>query len=194
VGATLLEYSLPDVVQAAGGGRLVAWQGLPRPHSSTGKPRGSHEARHPDRLDFITMGCMLVPVAVLERVGLIDERYFIYCEDIDYSLRVRRAGLRIGFAADAEVWHKGSASMVPGSAKHDYNMVRSSLLLVGKFYRPLMPLAFLHSAVRCAAPKIVRRQPDRLRAVLRAYRDVAAGWRKPGVPGGAPIEPAGSRS
>lgn len=171
VGATLLEFDRPDVVQAAGGGRLVAWQGLPREHSASGAPRGSWEGTHPDRLDFVSMGCLLARLDVVRRIGLIDERFHIYCEDIDYSLRVRAAGLRLSFAPDAEVWHKGSASMIPGSPRHDYNMVRSSILLVRKFYPRLVPVAVAYSVVRCALPKVFRGQPVRLRAVVRGYRD-----------------------
>jgi GT2 family glycosyltransferase len=123
-------------------------------------------------VDFTIMGCLGTRVEVLERIGLIDPRYFIYCEDIDYSLRLIAAGYRIGFVPEAEGWYKGSASMVPGSARHDYHMVRSSLLPVQKFYPRLMPIAFAHSLARCAAPKVVRREGERLRAVLRADRDV----------------------
>lgn len=173
LGATLLEYREPDVVQCVGGGRLEPWQGLPREHSATGARRGSPEGTRPDRLDFVTMGCLLAPLGVVARVGLIDDRYFIYCEDIDYSLRVKRAGLRLGYAADAEVWHKGSASMVPGSARHDYNMVRSSMLLVSKFYPHLLPAALGYSLFRCALPKVARGEWARLAAVMRGYRDFA---------------------
>jgi GT2 family glycosyltransferase len=177
VGATLLEYWSPNVVQAAGGGRLVSWQGLPREHSATGQARGSREGTHPDRLDFISMGCLLVPLDVVKRVGLIDERYFLYCEDIDYSLRVRALGWRLAFAAGAEVWHKGGAAAIHGSSRHDYYMVRSALLLVHKFFPRRLPIAFGFSLFRCALPKVVRGQWTRLRAVLRAYRDFAAAAR-----------------
>lgn len=168
VGATLLEYHDPQTVQAAGGGVTHPWQGLPRPHSAAGKPRGSPAARNPDRVDFISMGCMLVPIRVMRQVGLIDERFFIYCEDIDYSFRLVKAGYELGFVADAEVLHKGSATMIPGSPFHDYHMVLSSLLLVRKHFARWFPLAFLYSVGRCLLPKLVRLQGTRLTATLRA--------------------------
>jgi GT2 family glycosyltransferase len=169
VGPTLLEYHAPDVVQAAAGGMFVEWQGLPRPHSSTGEPKGSWAERHPDRLDFIGMGCMLLSVDTVRRVGLIDERFFLYCEDIDYSLRLRSAGLRLALAADADVWHKGGASSVHGSSFHDYQMVRSSLLLVRKLNPGLLPAAVVYSLARCALPKLARGQWGRFSATMRAY-------------------------
>lgn len=168
IGATLLEYSHPGVVQAAGGGKFVAWQGLPRPHSAAGALRGSAAAQTPDRLDFISMGCMLMPLSIVRRVGLIDERFFMYCEDIDYSIRIGAAGGRIGFAPDAELWHKGSATAVAGSAAHDYNMIRSSLLLVRKVNPWGLPMALLYSTARCIMPKLARGEWHRLGASTRA--------------------------
>jgi GT2 family glycosyltransferase len=172
VGPTWLEYYAPDVVQAAAGGKVVDWQGLPRPHSSCGQPRGSWSARHPDRLDFIGMGCMLLSVDVVRQVGLIDEQFFLYCEDIDYSLRLRNRGLRLAFVPEAEVWHKAGASSVHGSVLHDYHMVRSSLLLVRKFEPASFPAAIAYSLVRCALPKLVRGQWGRFEATMKAYVDV----------------------
>jgi GT2 family glycosyltransferase len=171
VGATLLEYYHPNTVQAAGGGRFVKWQGFPRPHSAAGKARGTKAALHPDRLDFLSMGCVLMPMAVVKQVGLIDERFFMYCEDIDYSLRLVAAGYRLEFASNAEVFHKGSASAVAGSPVHDYNMVKSALLLVRKHNHGALPVAACYSLWRCAAPKVLRGEWVRLAAALRGLRD-----------------------
>jgi GT2 family glycosyltransferase len=171
VGPTLLEYRQPNLVQAAAGGAVYRWQGLPRPHSASGQPRGSHAALHPDRLDFIGMGCMMLPMAVVRRVGLIDERFFLYCEDIDYSLRILDEDLHLGFVAKAEVWHKGGSSSVHGSAFHDYHMIRSSLLLVRKFAPDALPAALAYSVARCVTPKLLRGEWGRLAATVRAYRD-----------------------
>jgi GT2 family glycosyltransferase len=43
-------------------------------------------------------------------VGMLDEAYFMYTEDADWSLRVRRAGYRILYEPRARVWHKLSVS------------------------------------------------------------------------------------
>jgi GT2 family glycosyltransferase len=173
VGAMMYEYDRPDFIDAAGGGRLVRWQGMPRETTATGQRRGTPQAI-PRQLDFITFGSMMIPIEVVRRVGLIDERYFLYCEDIDYSLRIKAAGLQIALCDSAEVWHKGGRSVVHRSPRHDYHLVRSSLLLVRKFNPVLVPLAMMYSLARCALPKVVRFQGTRLKAVGRAYRDFFA--------------------
>lgn len=57
-------------------------------------------------------GCALFgPRAVFETVGLLDESFQLYSEDVDYCLRARRAGFRIVYVPAAKVWHKVSASL-----------------------------------------------------------------------------------
>jgi hypothetical protein len=172
VGATLLEYARPEIIDSAGGGRLVPWQGMPRETSATGQKRGT-PAAIPSRLDFISCGCLLTHVATVADIGLIDERYFMYCEDIDYSLRARARGLSIVHCVPAEIWHKGGSSVVHRSPRHDYYLVRSALLLVQKFHPHLLPAAMGFSLYRCLLPKVIRFQGARLRAVARGYRDFA---------------------
>lgn len=60
------------------------------------------------RLDFF---CVAIPRRVLDQVGLLDEDFGRgYYEDLDYSLRVKAAGFRLGVAEDTFVYHRGSTS------------------------------------------------------------------------------------
>jgi GT2 family glycosyltransferase len=78
-------------------------------------------------------GCgLLIKRAVLEQVGLFDERFFMYYEDSDFSLRVRQAGFRMLLVPQAHMWHSVSRSSEGSdSANERYWMGRSSVL----FYR-----------------------------------------------------------
>lgn len=53
---------------------------------------------------------MFLPVNVVEKIGSFDEKYFIYHEDADLSLRARIAGYDIKLIAEARIWHKYSFS------------------------------------------------------------------------------------
>jgi GT2 family glycosyltransferase len=170
VGAMLWEYDNPDLVESAGGGRLRPWQGMPNETTATRQRRGTPEVI-PRRLDFLSGACMLMRLETLRQVGFLDERYFMYCEDVDFSLRIREAGLRIALAADAEMWHKNGAAMRHRSARHDYYLTRNALLVVHKFFPLMLPAALAFSLYRCALPKVVRGEWGRLRAVRGAYKD-----------------------
>jgi len=164
VSARLLDYREPQLLQMAGGGRFVPWKGH-------GAPLGPDSAERVEPPDYVTAGCMLMPVDAVRRVGTIDERYFMYVEDVDYSLRLRQSRFKLAYCPAARVWHKGNVTVALRSERHDYYTARNGLMLVRRFYPLLLPVAFAYSAYRCLLPKLVRLQPGRARAVLRAYRD-----------------------
>ena len=59
-------------------------------------------------------GCFVyVTRACLQKIGLMEERYFLYCEDLDWGLRAKRIG-EIGYAFDAVVYHKGGTTIGSG--------------------------------------------------------------------------------
>ena len=64
----------------------------------------------PFAIDHPLGACILTRPAVLEEVGLLDEGYFMYSEEVDWSLRVRRAGWAIWQVPQARVVHVGGAS------------------------------------------------------------------------------------
>jgi GT2 family glycosyltransferase len=79
--------------------------------------------------DFATGCCILIKREVLEKVGLFDERYFLYLEDVDLSLRAVEKGYQIGFCPEAVIWHKNAGSSGgSGSALHQYYQTRNRLL------------------------------------------------------------------
>jgi GT2 family glycosyltransferase len=169
VGATLLRHSDPDRLETAAGGTFGEWHGMVATIHSDAMRDAPRPA--PARIDFISGTCMLVPRRTVERVGLMDERYFLYAEDIDWGARIREAGLRLAYCPAAEVWHKGGGSTQHGSPLHDYYCVKSSLLLVHKRNPILLPLALAYSAARFVAPKLIRGEWGRLRPIVRGYVD-----------------------
>ena len=53
---------------------------------------------------------MAISREAIETVGLLDEDLFAYVEDVDWALRIRRAGMKVVFAPGARAWHRVSAS------------------------------------------------------------------------------------
>jgi GT2 family glycosyltransferase len=87
--------------------------------------------------DWVSASCLLARRAALEAVGGFDESFFLYEEDVDLCLRVRRAGWRVVYTPAAEVVHHLGRSMdqAPQRARLEYH--RSHL----RFYRKHNPLA-----------------------------------------------------
>lgn len=118
---------------------------------------------------------MLVPLSVTRAVGLIAEEYFLYGEDVDYSLRIRAAGHGLWYIPDARVWHKGGSAVPHFSPRHDYYVLRNNLYIMRKYYPASLPAALAAMAYRFVLPKIVRREWVRLASLRRAFKDFRRG-------------------
>ncbi len=97
-------------LDAWGGGRVNFWLGRSR-HAVRPVPDGA--------IHFLTGASILISRPVLERVGLLDEGFFMYWEDADYCYRLRRAGYKLAVAGESRIWHKGSASVGKASPQMD---------------------------------------------------------------------------
>jgi len=103
-----------------------------RPTGMTG-PRTPR--RFPGDFDYLTGCCLLVRREVFETVGLLDESFFMYGEDIEFCFRAARRGFRLGVVRDAVIYHKVSASAVPNSDFYEYSLNLGHFLLSDRLAR-----------------------------------------------------------
>ncbi len=92
--------------------------------------------------DFASGCAMMVRREVFKSIGIFDERFFLYYEDLDFSIRARHAGFTIGFYPKACMWHKNAASSESGSHLQDYYISRNRLLF-GYRWAPFRSKLFL---------------------------------------------------
>ncbi len=103
----ILYDSEPDRIWFAGGRRHPAT--LDMLNISQGKLDHAQRIISHD-VDYLLGACLLVNLQAARVVGLLDERYFFYFEDLDWSLRFTEAGYRLRLVADAHVFHRVSTS------------------------------------------------------------------------------------
>ena len=84
----------------------------------------------PREVDFVTGCALLIKRCVLERLGLLDERFFAYYEDTEWCVRARRAGFRVIHVPTAKVWHKIPLDARESSPIVHYYMSRNRLLFL----------------------------------------------------------------
>jgi hypothetical protein len=99
-------------------------------------------------IDFATGACVFCSAEALREVGYFDEKYFLYLEDVDLSLRMRKAGWRILYTPQGSVWHKVSQSSGIGSELNDYFTTRNRLYFGVKYAPIKSKLALLKESVR----------------------------------------------
>lgn len=151
---------------------------------ATGKVKhlGGHEKDGPafaekKQVSFITFCCVLLPRQVVEEVGFLDETLFMYCEDVDYCIRLADAGVPLWFLPDARIWHKAGGSA--GGMLSVYYITRNTLYLTCKGKSALQIRArtlpvLLSGAARYALTKLLGRKKGRSYGAFRGALDF---WR-----------------
>ena len=105
------------------------------------------------RVDWVTGACMLVRRPDAEAAGLLDERYFMYCEDVDFCATVRANGGKIYFTPLAQIVHLGGRSWRPGSAAASESYHRSRLAFYRKHHPFLAPILKVYLGLRGKLPR-----------------------------------------
>jgi GT2 family glycosyltransferase len=88
----------------------------------------------PFAVDFVLGACMLLRAEVIAAVGMFDEAYFMYCEEVDWQWRIRRAGYEIVCAPAAHIVHLGGQSTSQVKARSVRNLWESRLRLYRRYY------------------------------------------------------------
>ena len=98
--------------------------------------------------DWVSGACLLVRRADAEAVGGLDERYFMYAEDVDFCAAIRARGRRVLFTPDVEVVHlRGrSAASAPAATHAAYR--RSQIAFYEKHHPHWAPLLRLYLRLR----------------------------------------------
>ena len=164
-GSTLLYHDDPQRIQSLGGARYLKWAGI-------GVQLGSN-ARWPMdvRLDsiekemsYVSGASMLVSKQFLETVGVMEESYFLYFEEIDWAKRA--AGrFQLAYAPNSIVYHKEGGSIGSSrsgrsrSPKSFYWLTRSRLRFTSKYYPEAIPSVLLYSLINCTQWAFFNRNP-----------------------------------
>lgn len=104
-------------------------------------PQSRYMDARPFEVDFTLGATMMLRREVIEQTGMFDEDFFMYCEEIDWAWRIRKAGWRVLAVPSARVTHlagKSTSQVRPQSTVHLWT---SRLHLFKKHYPPWKRLA-----------------------------------------------------
>jgi GT2 family glycosyltransferase len=85
-------------------------------------------------VDSVCGACLLIRRAVVERIGLLDERFFLYGEDLDWCLRAREAGWTVRYEPGVVVQHQHGAASRQRALRTTYHFFRAMDLFYRKHY------------------------------------------------------------
>jgi hypothetical protein len=176
-GTVVRHYWSPDRIQALNGSSYNIFTGSGR---SLGGEQPATIKYSPqdvaDATDFVLGASLAVSRGFLGDVGLMQEDYFLYFEEIDWAVRNRKLGSQAyetAFAHGATVFHKAGRSIGSGSARAkrsafaDYWLARSRLRFTWRHHRWLWPLHWLICWGQILR-RLMRRQGSNARAIMSA--------------------------
>jgi len=132
-------------------------------------------------VDYLPGCAMLLRKCAIDKIGLLDEGYFLYFEETDWCARAIRAGYRLMYTPDAEAWHVVSASISNSNVKLAYimrNRIRFALKNFDKRYIPGFVWAFSRETVKAMTRGLNTGEYGELKLRLRAI-----GWNVLHLPG-----------
>jgi GT2 family glycosyltransferase len=170
-GSTVRYYHRPDRAQLLGGVALNIWRGHALPIGE-----GTREDTAPDQdavereMDYVYGASMLVTRSFLEEVGLLNEAYFLYYEEIDWARRSANS-FKMVYARDCIVYHRGGGSTDGGAGAFSvYHFTRSWLIFTRRYHFARMPVIVLLLLRRIVRAFVTGHQ-EIGRAIARGVRD-----------------------
>lgn len=135
--AKMLYFEPSNIVWAAGG-YMDKWRAYTARHNGSGQIDDGRFNRSM-RITFTPFCCILIDKSVFRRIGLLDESYFVYTEDLDYCYRAMRGGISLWYLPACRLWHK--VSSLTGGDDSPFAiryMTRNRILFLRKhFSRPV---------------------------------------------------------
>ncbi len=134
-----------EVLQHAGG-YITFPQALSGHYGLGGVDYGQHDEIRD--VDYVIGAAIAIRREVIDSVGLLDEGFFLYYEDVDYCQRVRAAGYRVTYIPNAQLVHMESSTTIKGSASYYGHVHASRWRYMLKHYTPEILLEATVSAER----------------------------------------------
>ena len=103
----MLYYEPSDLIWCAGG-RFISYHAYGTKHLGDGC-RESDWVKMPIKIEYAPTCCMLIKSEVFLQIGLMDDTYFVYSDDVDFCWRAFKAGITLMTLPTSRLWHKVSS-------------------------------------------------------------------------------------
>ena len=135
---------------------------------------GQYDTTH--QTPYAHGAAMMLKREVIDKVGLMPECYFLYYEELDWSMMINRAGYEIWYDPASTIYHKESQSTGQNSPLRTYYITRNRLLLVKRNYTGMKKcLAYIYLQMIVANRDILRfiikGRTDLIKATVKGLQD-----------------------
>jgi len=154
-GSTIAFYHAPQMISARGGAAYNMWFGLSFPLGRLQPLESEVDARNTERaFDYVVGASMLVSRSFIEDVGLMNEEYFLYYEELDWAMRAR-GRYSLAYAPRSVIYHKEGAAAKTLNRRSKRRraesfLLKSKLRFTWKFAPAALPTVLLQSLLDLA--------------------------------------------
>ncbi len=85
-------------------------------------------------VDWVSGGCLFSKSTIIKRIGGFDEKMFMYAEDVDLCLRIKKEGYFIKYASNLQIVHIGGKSQIQNREQALISNFQSRLYFINKYY------------------------------------------------------------
>ena len=136
---------LGKVIWYAGG--MIDWDNIYSSHKGVDEvDKGQYDKQ--EETNVANGACALIRKEVIEDIGYLDKKFFLYWEDADLSERARRAGWKIVYTPKTHLWHKVAQASGIGSDLNDYFLTRNRLIFGMRYARLRTKLALIKESFK----------------------------------------------
>jgi GT2 family glycosyltransferase len=129
-------------------GGIIDWDNMYASHRGVDEvDNGQYDSS--EGTPFITGCSMMFTSDVVKKVGMLNESYFLYYEDVEFCLRAKDAGFNLGYVPTSKIWHKNSGSSDgPGGTVQEYYQTRNRYRIGMKYCSLRTKIALFRESIK----------------------------------------------
>jgi GT2 family glycosyltransferase len=175
----IMYYDHPERIWAAGG-KFQRWRGYRSVHLGDGEnDLGQYDQAR--LVSYVPTCCVLIKKEVFDKVGMMDEHYFVYWDDTDFMYRAMKAGIRLMYLPEVKLLHK--VGSLTGGATSPFAIhygTRNSLYFLLKHFGIILtvPWLVLNEIIWCQKLILNRKPKSWFATKQAAVRESFSMWRE----------------
>lgn len=139
-------------------GGLVDWNNMYASHRGVDEvDNGQYDKV--EETPFITGCSMMIKREVIEKIGYLDDKFYLYLEDLDYCLRAKKADFTLMYVPTSIIWHVNAGSSGgAGNSLHEYYLTRNRLVIGMRYATIRTKLALVREAMKFLISSPIKRK------------------------------------
>ncbi len=172
LGSKICYYPETQKIFSAGA-KIILWSGKSVSYGQNELDNGQYdEARE---VGYVSGCSLFISTKMLDEVGLLDKRYFMYYEEADLAVRARKRGWKVVYIPTSIIWHKHASTIKKYNVSSGYYVTRNHLLFMRCNYPWFIITALIWSLRYNLINHLLSGRWENFKVSIRGYKDFFCG-------------------